>query len=106
MLPMLEMPQQRLFVDLASMSIRARARSLASSMTSHFQGPMTCDMRQAAPYRRLRHSDCEQCLKTRCCKTRLCRHPRLSCEAIVFFFNDTATTEIYTLSLHDALPPA
>src|SRR2546427_7621490 len=23
---------------------------------------------------------------------------------IFFFFNDTATTEIYTLSLHDALP--
>ena len=23
---------------------------------------------------------------------------------ICFFFNDTATTEIYTLSLHDALP--
>ena len=22
----------------------------------------------------------------------------------LFFFNDTATTEIYTLSLHDALP--
>src|SRR2546430_3520418 len=27
--------------------------------------------------------------------------PLLSC---FFFFNDTATTEIYTLSLHDALP--
>src|SRR2546422_3503104 len=27
-------------------------------------------------------------------------HPRL----LFFFFNDTATTEIYTLSLHDALP--
>src|SRR2546428_9122323 len=27
--------------------------------------------------------------------------PRLS---VFFFFNDTATTEIYTLSLHDALP--
>src|SRR3712207_7780457 len=27
------------------------------------------------------------------------------CDAFVFFFfNDTATTEIYTLSLHDALP--
>src|SRR3712207_7108873 len=26
-----------------------------------------------------------------------------SCSAL-FFFNDTATTEIYTLSLHDALP--
>src|SRR5258708_38549619 len=26
------------------------------------------------------------------------------CDSSVFFFNDTATTEIYTLSLHDALP--
>src|SRR3712207_7297672 len=26
------------------------------------------------------------------------------CYCIIFFFNDTATTEIYTLSLHDALP--
>ena len=24
--------------------------------------------------------------------------------SLFFFFNDTATTEIYTLSLHDALP--
>src|SRR2546430_17055706 len=31
------------------------------------------------------------------------RHPpRLN--SFFFFFNDTATTEIYTLSLHDALP--
>src|SRR2546430_17243466 len=29
-----------------------------------------------------------------CCRFRFC----------FFFFNDTATTEIYTLSLHDALP--
>src|SRR5258707_5260787 len=29
------------------------------------------------------------------------RAPRCT---FVFFFNDTATTEIYTLSLHDALP--
>ena len=26
------------------------------------------------------------------------------CVFFFFFFNDTATTEIYTLSLHDALP--
>src|SRR2546427_11924657 len=26
------------------------------------------------------------------------------CASFFFFFNDTATTEIYTLSLHDALP--
>src|SRR2546426_8519317 len=29
---------------------------------------------------------------------------RLSVLSLFFFFNDTATTEIYTLSLHDALP--
>src|SRR5256885_4913998 len=29
--------------------------------------------------------------------------PPLS-SSLFFFFNDTATTEIYTLSLHDALP--
>src|SRR5689334_24714809 len=28
----------------------------------------------------------------------------LLCSLCSFFFNDTATTEIYTLSLHDALP--
>src|SRR2546423_4452759 len=27
-----------------------------------------------------------------------------NCYTFFFFFNDTATTEIYTLSLHDALP--
>src|SRR5271163_2281391 len=33
--------------------------------------------------------------------------PQISAVAsIYFFFNDTATTEIYTLSLHDALPIA
>src|SRR2546430_12532844 len=30
--------------------------------------------------------------------------PISRCEFEFFFFNDTATTEIYTLSLHDALP--
>src|SRR3712207_8296663 len=28
----------------------------------------------------------------------------ICCVLFYFFFNDTATTEIYTLSLHDALP--
>src|SRR2546430_13090354 len=31
----------------------------------------------------------------------IARPPR---QTLCFFFNDTATTEIYTLSLHDALP--
>src|SRR4028118_2445733 len=30
--------------------------------------------------------------------------PGCSTRCLFFFFNDTATTEIYTLSLHDALP--
>src|SRR3712207_9104969 len=29
---------------------------------------------------------------------------RMNIAFAIFFFNDTATTEIYTLSLHDALP--
>src|SRR2546422_10618119 len=35
-----------------------------------------------------------------CCFVSLCVDPF----SLFFFFNDTATTEIYTLSLHDALP--
>src|ERR1039457_5098429 len=31
-------------------------------------------------------------------------HPHRPHRSVLFFFNDTATTEIYTLSLHDALP--
>src|SRR5215469_13870086 len=39
----------------------------------------------------------------RCCSPATSRlSPGTS--SIFFFFNDTATTEIYTLSLHDALP--
>src|SRR5699024_12694837 len=34
------------------------------------------------------------------CPSAVLTHPPL----YLFFFNDTATTEIYTLSLHDALP--
>src|SRR2546427_13262812 len=32
------------------------------------------------------------------------RYPSYHIVFFFFFFNDTATTEIYTLSLHDALP--
>src|SRR6202451_3677333 len=39
------------------------------------------------------------CIPAASVSTRMNPFPRYS-----FFFNDTATTEIYTLSLHDALP--
>src|ERR1039458_10896178 len=35
---------------------------------------------------------------------RTCSHILRLSFLLFFFFNDTATTEIYTLSLHDALP--
>src|ERR1022692_1628917 len=47
---------------------------------------------------------------TRCflfCFHNVSTHDYLTCFlyfSLFFFFNDTATTEIYTLSLHDALP--
>src|SRR5258708_31258324 len=34
----------------------------------------------------------------------ICILPQNVSISCIFFFNDTATTEIYTLSLHDALP--
>src|SRR5690348_2421492 len=38
------------------------------------------------------------------CCTLMIRNPTPPQLSLSFFFNDTATTEIYTLSLHDALP--
>src|SRR5256885_3960801 len=45
------------------------------------------------------HHPCAACV----CNCSTCAS-RLSASPFFFFFNDTATTEIYTLSLHDALP--
>src|SRR2546427_13221651 len=36
--------------------------------------------------------------------SQFCLDSMISISSSFFFFNDTATTEIYTLSLHDALP--
>ena len=36
--------------------------------------------------------------------TRRINNTKIDFCILLFFFNDTATTEIYTLSLHDALP--
>src|SRR4029434_3094719 len=52
---------------------------------------------------------CEARARARCTSADRCRSvrrawaPQQWCRR-AFFFNDTATTEIYTLSLHDALP--
>src|SRR2546430_9807 len=43
-------------------------------------------------------------LPLRTARTHTCTLNSLTATSFFFFFNDTATTEIYTLSLHDALP--
>src|SRR5690348_10591223 len=43
-------------------------------------------------------------VKENCRSTRFMSLWRMCSFRCFFFFNDTATTEIYTLSLHDALP--
>src|SRR5471030_3561042 len=43
-------------------------------------------------------------LTVECCRNFLFLLCFLILSTFFFFFNDTATTEIYTLSLHDALP--
>src|SRR6266581_728187 len=47
---------------------------------------------------------CDVGLCLSCVLLRLQLFTTLLLELFFFFFNDTATTEIYTLSLHDALP--
>src|SRR5476651_937480 len=58
--------------------------------------------KKPAPTNRVRRCKASAC---RCnkCRTHPSHWPCSSCLRF-FFFNDTATTEIYTLSLHDALP--
>src|SRR5690606_41653575 len=45
------------------------------------------------------------CLQHKChCRLLLCIRACVDCSRCFFLLNDPATTEIYTLSLHDALP--
>src|SRR6266566_2615326 len=52
------------------------------------------------------HNAVEEVLSAVFCFHRIAVHDCVERNHVskVFFFNDTATTEIYTLSLHDALP--
>src|SRR6266571_604982 len=61
--------------------------------------------RDCAPTRRVRNAALPAVPLRNSAPCRLLtRHVPHALSAFVFFFNDTATTEIYTLSLHDALP--
>src|SRR5574337_173080 len=56
------------------------------------------DVRPFAHSRNLHHAPDEVAGVVRVTRIMVLERP------LLFFFNDTATTEIYTLSLHDALP--
>src|ERR1039458_2842274 len=54
--------------------------------------------------RQLAHSACSGAPSRSSSSAALCSSHLFTFCLFFFFFNDTATTEIYTLSLHDALP--
>src|SRR4029434_1423408 len=56
-------------------------------------------LQSSAPYRHIL-----QRLTRPRSRPQLTSHTQIIAHSGIFFFNDTATTEIYTLSLHDALP--
>src|SRR6195952_3768930 len=106
---------------MVSAPARCAARKRSEEHTSELQSPMylVCRLllekktiygRASYPFREIRqtlrlftqqHAICEPlALSTRRMNSILCSWIL----SMFFFFNDTATTEIYTLSLHDALP--
>src|ERR1017187_1929367 len=92
---------------------KMRAGNRSEEHTSELQSPMYLVCRLLLEKKK---GDAKDRPPLRCCTderlTPRARWPagwlqRLPCMNVIdlcFFFNDTATTEIYTLSLHDALP--
>src|ERR1039457_4946992 len=79
----------RLLLEKNEITIGCRCRPTTSADTS---GAAACWPKRHWP--RSRTSRC-------CVRVSILHGPK---SGFLFFFNDTATTEIYTLSLHDALP--
>src|ERR1043166_7096196 len=86
--------------------IRRPPRSTLFPYTTLFRSPAWRRSRRNSTVRASIPWQCASCTLT---LTRSEEHTselqsRFGISYAVFFFNDTATTEIYTLSLHDALP--
>src|SRR5260363_297705 len=100
--------------------MRLSCRRRSEEHTSELQSPDHLVCRLLLEKKKKKHDTTKRCNKTTShspaeparahpALTRLfhranAARPRLSHKSLFFFFNDTATTEIYTLSLHDALP--
>src|ERR1035438_1331301 len=72
---------------------KKKKRKTTTSLQSPHEPPGPPPTRRPAPHQRLVGAE-----------VRARRYGRLKTLRSFDFFNDTATTEIYTLSLHDALP--
>src|SRR2546425_326197 len=76
----------------------------------HLLGPWRAEPQVSARRAHVRlhrseeHTSELQSLAYLVCRLLLEKKNRVPWLSVFFFFNDTATTEIYTLSLHDALP--
>src|SRR5260370_1438152 len=88
-------------------AIILRSEEHTSELQSHLN--LVCRLllekknRQICRSRRSRKSSVETLSRSLYCLYFFLITPHLT-SSTFFFFNDTATTEIYTLSLHDALP--
>src|SRR5574337_386829 len=91
-------PGRQAFISSGSKEPRSALESRRVSLGAHW-----VDSRESSLLRRLRseeHTSELQSPLNLVCRLLLEKKKK----NIFFFFNDTATTEIYTLSLHDALP--
>src|SRR6266478_5281437 len=78
-------------------------RQRSEEHTSELQSQSNLVCRLLLEKKKHRRSRCSAPLRTRTPVHHASTRERLD-PGSSFFFNDTATTEIYTLSLHDALP--
>src|ERR1035441_491043 len=76
-------------------SVRAGNMSAFSDQPDHFLNWIQRSEEHTSELQSLRHLVCRLLLEKKSKSGRVC---------CPFFVNDTATTELYTLSLHDALP--
>src|SRR6267154_2284332 len=93
--------------------IRRPPRSTLFPYTTLFQSRRLLECRRSGlglrprPYHRVRSEEHTSELQSPVhlvCRLLLEKKKNINSLDSFFFFNDTATTEIYTLSLHDALP--
>src|SRR6266487_4479363 len=87
----------------------SRSPRRSEEHTSELQSPVHIVCRLLLEKKKLRHPigypDLDAARWLQCRSVPLIELSALdTSQFVLFFFNDTATTEIYTLSLHDALP--